>query len=86
MAIPDRSRGARLEPIFCRGSVMGEATSDPFERAYDRGCMWAVAGGQLDQCPYGDEALAEWWYQGWEDGARVWHSHPGEPARRQRVR
>lgn len=48
--------------------------------------MWGIAGGRLDQCPYGDETLAEWWHHGWEDGAMIWHCHPGEPSRRQRVR
>tara|TARA_R110001606_G_scaffold171956_5_gene318081 strand:- start:9688 stop:9879 length:192 start_codon:yes stop_codon:yes gene_type:complete len=52
---------------------MQELSSDPFEKAYNRGCMWGMAGGALDQCPYSNEALAEWWHQGWEAGAAAWH-------------
>ena len=39
---------------------MFDPTSDPFEKAYNRGCMWGMAGGRVDQCPYQDEALEEW--------------------------
>lgn len=65
---------------------MRDIASDPFEHAYERGCCWGIAGGRRSQCPYGDEALAEWWHRGWEDGARVWHRHPGEPTHHQGVR
>ncbi len=58
---------------------MFDPTSDPFEKAYNRGCMWGMAGGRVDQCPYQDEALEEWWVQGWDAGAAAWHDHR-EPA------
>ena len=31
---------------------MFDPSSDPFEKAYNRGCMWGMAGGRVDQCPY----------------------------------
>ena len=58
---------------------MFDPSSDPFEKAYNRGCMWGRAGGRVDQCPYQDEALEEWWVQGWDAGAAAWHHHR-EPA------
>ena len=53
---------------------MFDPTSDPFEKAYNRGCMWGMAGGRVDQCPYQDEALEEWWVQGWDAGAAAWQA------------
>ncbi|MCH2555721.1 MAG: ribosome modulation factor [Alcanivorax sp.] len=61
-----------FEPTF-------EPTKDPFEKAYNRGCMWGMAGGGVAQCPYLDEALAEWWVQGWEAGTAAWRDRR-EPA------
>ena len=31
---------------------MFDPSSDPFEKAHNRGCMWGMAGGRVDQCPY----------------------------------
>ena len=38
------------------------------EKAYNRGCMVGMAGGDSGRCPYNGGPLAQWWQQGWEDG------------------
>jgi len=36
--------------------------------------MWGMGGGDSNRCPYpADDALAEWWFQGWEAGMDAWH-------------
>ncbi|MDX1803778.1 MAG: ribosome modulation factor [Alcanivorax sp.] len=42
------------------------------EKAYNQGCMWGMAGGNADHCPYQDADLAQWWQQGWQDGHCAW--------------
>lgn len=38
------------------------------ERAYNKGCMWGMSGGDQAECPYRDSALVESWQSGWQTG------------------
>lgn len=50
-----------------------EVSNNSSEKAYFKGCMWAMAGRENDQCPYGeDDDLASWWHAGWQEGHEAW--------------
>ncbi|MDF1822015.1 MAG: ribosome modulation factor [Alcanivoracaceae bacterium] len=59
-----------------------EVSNNASEKAYYKGCMWAMAGRDSDQCPYPTEDdRASWWLAGWEEGHEAWQrrqqdSHP----------
>lgn len=49
------------------------ATPDTPEKAYNKGCMWGMSGGDRDTCPYPqDSDCASHWQQGWEAGYQAW--------------
>lgn len=53
---------------------MSDDTGTP-EKAYSKGCMWGMSGGDRWACPYTQEELITQWLAGWRNGFGAWRKH-----------
>lgn len=53
---------------------MSDGSAAP-EKAYRKGCMWGMSGGDRRACPYEQEELKTQWLAGWRTGFAAWRKH-----------